>query len=183
MAWTDTRRSRGKMRTAPIVFMLALFLASPVFAQDISATNPALSACGPADVKFDVKVDQNQSVPEPPSDKALVYVIEDTEPGWITSRIGLDGAWIGANHGNTHFSFSVLPGEHHLCSNWQSSLKSQSSFYSLANFTAEAGKVYYFRTWIAYTRDLARLDLEAVNSDEGRYLVAASALATSHPKK
>jgi len=85
---------------------------------------------------------------------------------------------VGATHGNTHFSFSLLPGEHHLCSNWQSKLRDPSSFYSLANFTAEAGKVYYFRT-----RVWTRLDLDPVNSDEGRHLVATSPLVISVPKK
>jgi hypothetical protein len=97
--------------------------------------------------------------------------------------MGLDGDWVGANQGNTHFSFSVSPGEHHLCSNWQSSLSSRSSFYSLANFTAEAGKIYYFRARIWQGARISWLDLDPVNSDQGRYLVIASPLAVSRAKK
>jgi hypothetical protein len=131
------------MRTNLILFLSAL----RALAQEKAATTAALSSCGPADVKFDVKLDQTQPVSEIPSGKALVYVIDDKDQvgclgGCATIRIGLDGTWIGANQGNTHFSFSVMPGEHHLCSNWQSSVKWFSLHISLVNFTAEAGKVY-----------------------------------------
>jgi hypothetical protein len=103
--------------------------------------------------------------------------------GCATVRVGLDGAWIGANQGNTYFSFTVTAGEHHLCSNWQSNLERYSSMYSLANFTAEAGKAYYFRTRAWFSYQAPRFDLEALNSDEGNYLVAASPQAFSHPKE
>ncbi len=99
---------------------MLFLLASPALAQNGAAATDPLSACGPTDVKFDVKPDQPQPLPEMPSGKALVYVIGDVGQspyGWITIRVGLDGSWIGANHGNSNFSFSVLPGEHHLCSN------------------------------------------------------------------
>jgi hypothetical protein len=172
------------MRTA----VLFLLLASPALAQDRAATTAALSGCGPANIKFAVKQDQTEPPSEPESGEALIYVIENRGllaclGGCQTIRIGLDGAWIGANQGNTHFSFSVLPGEHHLCSNWQSSLAVDSSFYSLANFTAEAGKVYYFRTRLWFSDRTPCLDLDVVNSDEGAYLVAASPHVVSHPKK
>jgi hypothetical protein len=185
MVWNDLSPSGGKMRTALIFFLLA----SPAVAQEMAATTDPLSACGPANVKFDVKPDQSEAPSGPPSGKALVYVIEDKGQvaclgGCPTIRIGLDGSWIGANQGNTHFSFSVLPGEHHLCSNWQSSLKRFSSLHSLANFTAKAGQVYYFRTRLLDAdKSFIYLDLDPVNSDEGRYLVAASSLVSSQPKK
>jgi hypothetical protein len=38
----------------------------------------------------------------------------------VTVRIGLDGTWAEASHGKSYFAFSVTPGEHHLCANWQS---------------------------------------------------------------
>jgi hypothetical protein len=170
--------------------LLFLLLTSPVLAQDRAAMTAAVSACGQANTKFAVKQDQTQPPSKPESGKALVYVIEDMGQwdrgclgGCITIRVGLDGAWIGANQGNTHFSFSVLPGEHHLCANWQSSLAERSSMYSLADFNAEAGKVYYFRTRVWASGNVPFLDLDPVNNDEGRYQVAASPPAISNPKK
>src|SRR5277367_818019 len=134
----------GRMRAA-LIFLL---LASPAFAQNAQSTTSALSACGPADVNFDVKPGQTQTASGPESGKALIYLIGDEgegDSGWITIKLGVDGSWMGATHGNSYFSFSVPPGEHHLCSNWQSKLKMYSSLYSVASFTAEAGKTYYFR--------------------------------------
>jgi len=179
--WESVER---KMITALIFFILA----SPALAQESTTTTSGLSGCGRANIKFDVRLDQAQLPTEPESGKALVYIIEgdgqvECLGGCVTVRVGLDGAWVGANQGYSHFSFSVLPGEHHLCSNWQSRLAVYSSHYALANFTAEAGKVYYFRTRVWASDRTVRLDLDPVNSDEGRYLVAASPLVVSHPKK
>jgi hypothetical protein len=175
-----------KMRTA----MLFLLLASPAYAQTQEAVNAALFACGPANVKFEVKESQPQPESAIEPGKALVYVIEDMGQasdecfgGCITIRLGLDGDWVGANQGNTHFSFSVSPGEHHLCANWQSGFSARSSFYSLASFTAEAAKTYYFRARIWQGARIAWLDLDQVNSDQGRYLATASPLAISHARK
>jgi hypothetical protein len=180
--------TRGeKMRIALIFFLLA----SPAFAQSKEALAATVFACGSTDVKFDVKEGQPaQPASEPEAGKALVYVVEDMGPaadeclgGCVTVRVGLDGDWVGANQGNSHFSFLVSPGEHHLCSNWQSRFASRSSFYSLANFNAEAGKIYYFRTRVWGGDKIPWLDLDRMNSDQGRYMVVASAVVTSHVKK
>ena len=61
---------------------------------------------------------------------------------------------------------------------------------SLANFTAEAGSVYYFRVRTtggpsSYLKDRDRsasIDLEPVSSDEGKLLVASSPWSNSQPK-
>jgi hypothetical protein len=174
------------MKTA----LMLILLASPAFAQTKDAMSAAVFACGSTSVKFEVKETLPQDASEPQAEKALVYIIQDMGPaaeeclgGCVTIRVGLDGEWVGANQGNSHFSFSVSPGEHHLCSNWQSSLASRSSYYSLANFTAEAGKIYYFRTRIWAGDKIPWLDLDRVNSDQGRYLVVASPFVVSRAKK
>jgi hypothetical protein len=170
------KHSKGKMRTAIMFFLLA----SPVFAQS-AVTTAAPAACGPTDVKFDVKLDPTPPSSELPSSKALIYVIEDVGEslyGWITIRVGVDGSWIGANRGNSYFSFAVPPG-----ANWQSKVRNQSSLYSLTNFTAEAGKIYYFRTQIWFSDTMSRIELNPVNGDEGQYRIAAFPLVASHPKK
>jgi hypothetical protein len=58
-----------------------------------------------------------------------------------------------------------------------------SSLYSLANFTAEPGAIYYFRTRVWISEATLFFDLDPVNSDEGRYLATTTLLAVSHPKK
>lgn len=158
-----------------------MLLASSAVAQNKVAVAARPATCGPATVDFVVKQDQPEPISGPESGKALVYVIQDY--GHLPIRVGLDGAWIGANHGTSYFSFSVPPGEHHLCANWQSKMAEYSSLYSLANFTAEPGTIYYFRTraWISETTLFC--DLDPLNSDEGRYLATTTPLAVSHTKK
>src|SRR6202453_5346126 len=86
-------RSRGKMRIAIIFFLLAF----PVFAQS-AVTAAAPTACGPVDVKFDVKPDPAPPRAEVPSGKAIIYVIEDVGEsayGWIQIKVGLVGWGVG----------------------------------------------------------------------------------------
>jgi hypothetical protein len=99
----------------------------------------------------------------------------------------MDGAWLGATRTNSYLAFSVEPGDHHLCTSWQSRLKRLSKLAAFAGFTAEPGKVYYFRERITYSSvggntASMNLDLERMNPDEGQYLVASYKPSTSHPK-
>lgn len=174
-----------------ILFVL-LFLA-PALVQSKSALAAAESACGPAEVYFDTQRAEKQSSPPTEASKSTVYVIEvfDKVVGELarpTLRVGVDGAWMGADKGNSYLSFSVDPGEHHLCTNWQSHWRRFSNQAAFTSFTSEPGKTYYFRARITEHGGSTgasnfSLDLEPVNSDEGKYLVAASAFSVSHPKK
>lgn len=140
--------------------VLILFAAS-AFAQDQAAVTAAQSACGPKDVKFSVKPDATQHpAPQPEPGRALIYVVEDlgqcsectghgntflTNVSMALTKMGMDGTWMGANRGNSYLFFAADPGEHHLCINWQSALEVRNRAYAMANFTAEEGKIYYFR--------------------------------------
>lgn len=168
--------------------ILACFAASAC-AQDQSAVAAAQAACGPNNVKLNAKQDPTQHpTPEPEKDKALVYVVQELGElkcgGCALTRLGLDGNWVGANQGSSYFFFRTEPGEHHLCLNWQSRLEGRSRAIALANFTAEAGKVYYFRArvFVGHLNNYF-FDLDPINSDQGKYLVAASAFSVSHTKK
>jgi len=177
------------MKNLMVLFLLAV-LTMPVFAQDQAAARAA-AGCGPDNVEFDVKTDKKQhSEMTPEVGKALVYVFEEErlDPGFVigavTTRIGLDGQWVGANHGKSHFAFPVDPGDHNLCTGWQSSLGFRSKLASAASLTAEAGKVYYFQTKVdEREHDRPAVKLEAVDPAEGKLLLAESSQSTSHPKK
>ncbi len=172
---------------------LALVFAASAFAQDNPALAHAQAACGPLDVQFDAHSSSAHVGVQPESGKALVYVAEDFRkaPGELgnpTIRVGVDGAWTGAVRANSYLFFSVAPGEHHLCTSWQSSLKRLSKLAAFAHFTAEPGKTYYFRarvTYSSYGHGAANmnLDLEPVDADEGQFLVATYRPSSSHPKK
>ena len=65
----------------------------------------------------------------------------------LVTRVGVDGAWVGAYEHKSYRHFAVNPGEHRLCTRKQSSLKSRrDNNASAITFKAEEGKVYYFRT-------------------------------------
>jgi len=178
--------------------LVALLLISPsapqtVFAQDDAAKARMAAGCGPNEMKFDVKTDKKRHpMGELDSGKALVYVFGDEDVdnsnslkiGGLTTRVGLDGSWVGANNYKSYFFFPVDPGEHRLCTSWQSVLKGRTEKTSAASFTAEAGKVYYFRTRTpANPQPKSLVKLVPVDPAEAQLLIAASAYSTFQLKK
>ena len=160
--------------------LFVALLASTAFAQDQAAIAAAQSSCGPKDTQFDVRTETGpHAMPQVSGDKALVFVVQDVGQlrCWgCTTKVGIDGAWVGATKGNSYLSFSVEPGEHHLCA--------RSGGVALANFTAEAGKVYYFRArTIRGVAGSYSFDLDSINSDQGKLLVASSPSSLSQAKK
>jgi hypothetical protein len=165
--------------------LLVTFLAAASAFAQTQAPRAVDSACGPKDVQFEMDTAKNQPVPETEAGKSLVYVIEvfDKAMNQVsrpTLRIGLDGKWVGAGKGSSYIAFTVEPGEHHLCVNWQSRLKRFSREAAFFGFTSDPGKTYYFRANISEMGDFNfPLGLELVNDDEGRYLVSISPMSVS----
>jgi hypothetical protein len=170
--------------------LLAFLFAASAIAQKPPAALPP--ACGPEDVGFKVKLDNAQhALAQPEAGRALVYFIQDDGPAGnhqhYTMRIGLDGVWAGAYKENSYFTVSVAPGEHHICANVQSdNYQYQLGLISLAHFSAEPGKVYFFHT--QYLAGLPGptwpyLVLGPVDSDQAGYLIATSPLSESQPYK
>jgi hypothetical protein len=172
-----------------IAFVLMLLTISAI-AQESSAA----AACGPRKASFEVKLDDTQhTLAEPEAGKALVYFLQDVGAvnclgGCFPTRFGLDGAWVGAVQHNSYFSVAVEPGEHHVCASPQSrfmpatSEKYASVRLALAHFTAEAGKVYYFRTRPFGSENQMLFDMDAVDGDQAKYLIASYPLSVSHAK-
>ena len=168
------------MKIAFFSLFLATFLAASCPAQSVTAS------CGAGNVSFKVKLDETRHTPAAPAPgKALVYFIHDAGSDAViaypTTKFAMDGAWAGADHSNYYFAVSAAPGEHHLCATLQSSLVDDR--FEFAHFTAEAGKVYFFRTRLVLSRSVELLQLEPIDSDQGNYLVAIYPLAISTPKK
>jgi hypothetical protein len=177
--------------TLVLSLMVALALAAGAFAQapDLQA---AEAACGPVGVQFETQTSTDHTPAQIDPGKSLVYVVEifDKNAGQIsrpTLRVGIDGKWAGAVKGSSYLSFSVDPGEHHLCTNWQSHWRHFSQKAAFTGFTADAGKAYYFRAHIIESGPAGSgnftLDLNPVNEDEGKYLVVSNFLAVSHTKQ
>jgi hypothetical protein len=179
--------------------LVVILLAISAVAQDQAALTTAVANCGPKSVKFDAQQDANHHpTPQPESGKALVYVVEDlgqcsdcgsgtlslTDVDGAVVKVGIDGNWVGATRGNSYLLVFVDPVDHHMCLNWQSSLQERSRAFAMTSLSAVAGESYYLRARLfpGHSGDYS-FDLELVNGDEGKYLVASSAFSVSHPKK
>jgi hypothetical protein len=168
-------------------------LAVLLFAVSAFAQEEVTAACGPAQTQFRVRASASSDAHLQAADpsEGMIYVIEEQKFSLVndvTIRVAADGAWVGADRGNSYLFFSVEPGEHHLCADWIADYLPAGRLISLSSLTAEAGKTYYFRARTTRS-DTGRwgnamiLDLDLLNSDEGKLLVASSTLAVSHPKK
>jgi hypothetical protein len=175
------------------ILLVTLLLSLPILTRAQNYDHSA-GGCGPKKTQFDVKTTKVQPPAPKPGDRAaLVYVIEWMwlEPGINidgakpTTRVGVDGSWVGANHGDSYFFFPIDAGNHSICTDWQSAFYARSGLASAADLVADAGGVYYFRVKV---RDAdhdrpGEVKIEQIDAAEGRLLVAASEFATSHQKK
>ncbi len=93
------------------------------FGQKVAQTATA-DACGDLNLNMAVKLSREHEIAaQPEPDKAKIYFIQDSGMwGRPTTKIGIDGKWVGANKKESHFSITVDPGVHHLCVTIQSSL-------------------------------------------------------------
>jgi hypothetical protein len=174
------------------LLIAVILIGLPVYAQAQSSQDQSAGGCGSSKDGWDVSTTkQPPPAPKPESGKALVYIIQtmvDAPPiggNKATTRLGMDGNWIGANHGNSYFYFSVDPGEHSLCTDWQSVLYTRSGLVSATDLNAQAGEMYYFRISVRDVTNYRDGDVEIapMARAEARLLLQDSQFATSHPKK
>lgn len=172
------------------VFALLLFAAVSL-AQNTSSASPTASGCGPEDIHFNVKSDKHQHpITQPDPGKAVLYFLQDdahflSHPR-PTTRLGVDGEWVGATQSDSYFYVSVEPGEHHLCASWQSfvGFGAGKRAAAAAHFTAEPGGVYFFRAKDFWTKEsgVFRIELLPLDSDEGQLLASKFSFSTSQKK-
>lgn len=169
------------------LMLMLMMSAVPAFGQTQVTDLRAAAGCGPTAMHFDVKVDKKQhSLTQPGAGKALVYVIQQGRPyngdSAVSTRIGLDGNWVGANHGESYMFFEADPGAHQVCVDWQSSSKTRQRLSQAAQLTTEAGKTYYFRTEVVMSQATEARDellrLGAVDAAEGVLLVSKAGHST-----
>jgi hypothetical protein len=175
-----------------------LIFATAAWAQDAAQQG---AGCGVDEARFDVKREAHaHPAGTPEAGKALVYVFGDSEfdntalhIGGLITRVGVDGAWVGAYEHKSYMYFSVDPGDHRLCTSQQSALKTRrDNNASAISFTAEEGKVYYFRTQPSPTAQTfsattqvpnGRVDLAALDPAQAMLMMPKWAFSTSQPKK
>lgn len=147
--------------------------------------------CGAPEQKFDVKTIKEKAEVKAVPGKALLLVLQnDSLYGTVprpTNRIGVDGKWVGATHGKSYLTVVLEPGEHHLCTSWQtSSVLWHERSSAAAHFTADPNGIYYFQV-----KDLlissgpggvSEVVLEPVDSDEGQLMMSEYKQAQSKIK-
>jgi hypothetical protein len=176
---------RIKLKPLLGAFLLCVSLACPKPA----AADTWPESCGDKDVNFEVKTEKNQPAPAPPEQGKAQIIFIQRENQMVapfhnaTVRFGMDGAWVGADNGNSYFALTVDPGVHHLCANWQSAWKSLKKNIDLTSFTAAPGQFYYYAAQVTVnSRDSVSFGLSQLNADEGKYRVENSKLSTSKPR-
>jgi hypothetical protein len=183
------------MKATKMVLMF-LVMASPALAQDQVAAARTAAGCGPTTMEFTVHKDKKQHpAMQPDAGKALVYVFETVKSddlgfhiGGVTTKVGLDGTWVGATQTDSYMVFPVDAGDHRVCANWQSSMGHLAKLASAASFTAQPGQIFYFRTKVhAITNEghggFYDLNLEPVDPAEAQLLIANLSYSTSQAKK
>jgi hypothetical protein len=168
-----------------------IFCSASLLAQNTSGNARSQAGCGSASEKFSVKTDKKSHAFGTPSPgKALVYVIvvERYDPHYPpitheTTRVGIDGTWVGANHGQSYFSISLDPGDHQVCSDVQSMFTKNLA--AATDLSAESGKTYYLRAEVTIPAgDLqAGMKLHAVDDAECKLLISQAALSASKEEK
>ena len=173
------------MKTLLIAFFLCLYLACAGHAWAVDLP----SSCGDNSVKFFAKAKAGQPLPAAPeAGKAQIIFIENENQKigigmQATVRYGMDGAWVGANYGNSYFALTVDPGEHHLCANWKTGIKMHPADSKAIVFTAQPDQVYYFAGRVtAQSKDASTFDFAQLNDDEGKYQMKTLKQSTSKPK-
>lgn len=164
------------------IAVFALLLAGSALAQQ--PVDPAASSCGPANAPLHVHLDKRSHDLLPPEPgRARVYFIQEAGTpinlAYPTTRVGLDGAWVGALRPNAYFAASVAPGEHHVCAVLHS--LAFGAVTELAQFSAGPDKTYYYRSRLILMQDRVYLELQPVDPDEALHLIASDPVSVASP--
>ncbi len=161
--------------------VLLLSASSFVSVSGTAQTADALykQACGPLKAKFVVQQAKGNPPAAPEPGKALVYFIQKESGSPFTTRVGLDGAWVGVLQNDSYIFASVAPGEHHACAATTNRKHPEAE---LVSFTVEAGKAYYYLvrgTGGPYA--IPTMEFGPANRDEARYLIASDPQSVATP--
>jgi hypothetical protein len=166
------------------IMLLVLVCAAPVYGQNAMTDFRTGAGCGPQKTQYDVTLDApDKGVIAPSPGKARIYVIEivGTNQAGVTTRVGVDGNWVGANSGKGYISFEVDPGGHNVCADWQSSLKTRQQDGGAMVMKAEEGRTYYFA--VGVLAQALDFNLTEVDEAEGQWLLAISQKSVWAQKK
>lgn len=154
-------------------------------------TSIANHGCGAQSVWFNLKLEPARPAAQPEPGKALVYFVERVDDldytimvgSETTTRVGLDGAWVGAMKNKSYFIVSVEPGEHDVCVSRQAHWP-ENKLMGFAHFTAEAGRVYYFfNRYMVQRGPNPAMQFGQAPLSEIQFMIYSYRVSVSHPKK
>jgi len=157
------------------IMLLVLVCAAPVYGQNATADFRTAAGCGSEKTHYEVTLNPpDKGVIAPSAGKARIYVIEivGTNTTGVTTRVGVDGNWMGANTGQGYISFEVDPGSHNICADWQSILKVRQQDGGAMVMRVEAGGTYYFVVGVLV--QALNFSLTEVDEAEGQWLLSIS---------
>jgi len=166
------------------IMLLVLVCAAPVYGQNATTDFRTGAGCGPQKTQYDVTLEiPDRGVIAPSPGKARVYVIEivGANNAGVTTRVGVDGIWMGANTGRGYASFEVDPGNHNICADWQSIQKTRQQDGGAMVMRAEAGRTYYFV--VSVLVQALDFNLTEVDEAEGQWLLSISQKSAWTQKK
>lgn len=156
-----------------------------------SAAAPLSSGggCGSGTAQFSVVTDSAVLGGAPKADESRIVVYQAGQSVFSTPqifRVGLDGAWSGALRDYSWQLFTVSPGVHHVCVEWESPEKKLSAETATAVVQAQAGETSYLELSIAgNSGDVTTFYLFGVDPGEGNAVAGslphAVALAEKQP--
>ena len=190
-SYSELKKLQMEEKLVRKYFVLVLLVAARLYGQDQPTDLRAAAGCGPARIQFNVKTDKKQhTVAQPEPGKALIYVFSEyiSERGYqtighVTTRVGMDGNWMGASHQSSYMFFSAEPGAHRLCSDVQS-MFAPKNLSAAADLSAKPGKTYYYRVVVKDTHiEPVHIVMSPMDEAEGLLMIAKSALSISQAKK
>jgi len=183
-----SRKNVMNRKVSVLLLCVSLLPASQALAKSKSILP---DGCGDDGIQFEVSQEKENPAFTPPVEGKAVLVFSESMPReqklQSTTRFGVDGAWVGANRGDSYFTVTIDPGEHNLCASMQSAPgRMKKEFTQALSLTAEPGKVYYFEAAINVIGNanigIAAFGFQQLSDTDGKYRVKAWKFAASKAK-
>jgi len=124
-------------------------------------------ACGPSHVHLVHHTEEGQqTLPEPPPDKGLIYVIRTRNLAGSAQQanFAMDGKWVGVNRRGNYFYLEADPGPHYFCLKFRGFAPP-----GLLSLVIEKGKIYYLRQNVTLG---GGIEVDLLDENEGKKYVA-----------
>ena len=156
------------------------FVTASMYGQNTGPLAAAKAACGAGEPKYSVTAASAKVSNENDEGKAQLYLLQVQDHVancplgcGQTVKLGLDGEWAGATKGNSYLVLPVIPGEHHLCAEWDARAWRLHGIWNWRPFQWSRENLIISCISPQGRPRRPNLQLQPVNEDEGKLLVAS----------